>query len=84
MNTEEIPEVPLDEMMSQNIENFSGTKEVNFGDTVNASGDVQAGIEFIYHMREHIVDIGIATVYGLAVYAAVLWITKKIKGYDYE
>lgn len=84
MNSEEIPEVPLDEMMSQNIENFSGTKEVNFGDTVNTSGDVQAGIEFIYHMREHIVDIGIATVYGLAVYAAVLWITKKIKGYDYE
>lgn len=44
MNNEEFPEVPLDEMMSQNIENFSGTKEVNFGDTVNASGDVQAGI----------------------------------------
>ena len=26
-------------------------------------GDVQAGIQFIYHMREHLVDVGIATVY---------------------
>ena len=43
-------------------------------------GDVQAGIEFIYHMREHILDIGVATIYGLVVYALVLWITKKIKG----
>ncbi len=37
-------------------------------------GDVQAGIEFIYHMREHLVDIGIATVYGIAVYTIILWI----------
>jgi hypothetical protein len=31
-------------------------------------------------MREHLVDIGIATVYGLVVYAIFLWITKTIKG----
>tara|TARA_Y100001972_G_C7626993_1_gene314555 strand:- start:8 stop:163 length:156 start_codon:yes stop_codon:yes gene_type:complete len=37
-------------------------------------GDVQAGIEFIYHMREHLVDIGIATVYGIVVYTIILWI----------
>jgi len=47
-----------------------------------SEGDVQAGIQFIYHMREHLVDIGIATVYGLIVYAIVLYINKKIKGYD--
>tara|TARA_Y200000002_G_C22628849_1_gene641503 strand:- start:138 stop:272 length:135 start_codon:yes stop_codon:yes gene_type:complete len=41
-------------------------------------GDVQAGIEFIYHMREHLIDIGIATAYGIAVYAIVLWIKKKL------
>ena len=41
---------------------------------------VRAGIDFIYHMREHILDIGVATIYGLVVYALVLWITKKIKG----
>ena len=42
-------------------------------------GDVQAGIEFIYHMREHLLDIGIATVYGLLVFAIVLWIKRKLK-----
>ena len=54
----------------------------NFSKTINMGGgsDVEAGIQFIYHMREHLVDIGIATVYGLAVYALFLWITKKIKG----
>ena len=39
--------------------------------------DAEAGIQFIYNMREHIVDIGIATVYAIAVYALVLWIKKK-------
>ena len=41
-------------------------------------GDVQAGIEFIYHMREHLVDIGVATIYALVVYAAVLYIKRRI------
>ena len=54
----------------------------NFSKTINMGGgsDVEAGIQFIYHMREHLVDIGIATVYGLVVYAIFLWITKTIKG----
>ena len=56
----------------------SKTININAGD--GSMSDVQAGIEFIYHMREHLLDIGVATVYGLVVYAAVLWITKKIKG----
>jgi hypothetical protein len=64
-------------MMEQTIEEFSGTKNITIG---GGSSDVEAGIEFIYNMREHLLDIGIATVYGLLVYAAVLWITKKIKG----
>ena len=41
-------------------------------------GDVQAGIEFIYHMREHLVDVGIATVYIFVCYALYLWLKKKI------
>jgi len=55
-----------------------GTKSIN----INSGGmsDVEAGIEFIYNMREHLVDIGVATVFGLVVYAAVLYINKKIKG----
>ena len=64
-------------MMEQTIEEFSGTKNITIG---GGSSDVEAGIEFIYNMREHLLDIGIATSYGLLVYAAVLWITKKIKG----
>ena len=65
--------------MEQTIENFEGTKNVTINEG-GSMGDVQAGIEFIYHMREHLVDIGVATVYALVVYAIVLWITVKIKG----
>jgi hypothetical protein len=42
-------------------------------------GDVQAGIEFIYHMREHLVDVGVATIYLFACYALYLWLKKAIK-----
>ena len=61
---------------------FSGFegKTINITDSSGGGSDVEAGIQFIYHMREHLVDIGIATVYGLTVYAIFLWITKKIKG----
>ena len=55
-------------------------KNITIEESSESMSDVQAGIEFIYHMREHLVDIGIATLYGLLVYALVLWITKKIKG----
>jgi len=40
--------------------------------------DAEAGIQFIYNMREHLVDVGIATVYGLVLFAIVLWIKKKL------
>lgn len=41
-------------------------------------GDAEAGIQFIYHMREHLVDVGIATVYAIVVYAVVLWLKRKL------
>ena len=63
--------------MEQTIENFEGTKNVTINEG-GSMGDVQAGIEFIYHMREHLVDIGVATVYGLVVFAVVMWIKKKL------
>ena len=66
--------------MEQTIENFEGTKVVTINEGGSNMSDVQAGIEFIYHMREHLVDIGVATIYALVVYAIVLWITVKIKG----
>ena len=64
--------------MEQTIENFEGTKNIILDG--GGSSDIEAGIEFIYHMREHLLDISIATVYALVVYAIVLYINKKIKG----
>ena len=57
-----------------------GTKTINIETGGGGMSDVEAGIEFIYHIREHLLDIGVATVYGLVVYALVLWITRMIKG----
>jgi|TARA_B100000902_G_scaffold219844_1_gene208797 hypothetical protein len=63
--------------MEQTIENFEGTKIVNIEE--GGMSDVQAGIEFIYHMREHLVDVGVATIYLFACYALYLWLKKVIK-----
>ena len=57
-----------------------GTKSININAGSDGMSDVEAGIEFIYHMREHLLDIGVATVYGIVVYGLVLYVTKKIKG----
>tara|TARA_R110000796_G_scaffold245636_1_gene369971 strand:+ start:1607 stop:1801 length:195 start_codon:yes stop_codon:yes gene_type:complete len=64
--------------MEQTIENFTGTKNVEVN-TIASQGDVQAGIEFIYHMREHLVDVAVATVFGLVVYGLILLMKAKIK-----
>jgi hypothetical protein len=56
---------------------FEG-KTINITENSGSQGDVQAGIEFIYHMREHLTDVSVATIYLLAVYAAVLWIKRKL------
>ena len=37
------------------------------------------GIEFIYNMRHHVVDVLVASVWALSVYATYLWLNKKIK-----
>ena len=62
--------------IEQSIGTFEGTKNINVGGG-EAMGDVQAGLEFIYHMREHLLDVGVATIYCLVVYAIVLWIKKR-------
>ena len=64
--------------MEQTIGTFNGTKNVEVN-TVASQGDVQAGIEFIYHMREHLVDVAVATVSGLVIYGLVLFKKAKIK-----
>ena len=64
--------------MEQTIENFEGAKNVTINEG-GSMGDVQAGIEFIYHMREHLVDVGVATIYLFSCYALYLWLKKVIK-----
>ena len=54
-------------------------KNITSEDDGNSMGDVQAGIEFIYHMREHLLDVGIATVYLFTCYAIYLWLKRTIK-----
>jgi len=53
-------------------------KNITIESDGGSMGDVQAGIEFIYHMREHLLDISVATVYCIVVYALVLWIKRKL------
>ena len=60
-------------VMEQSIENFEGTKNITINEGTGSMGDVQAGIEFIYHMREHILDVGVATLYLFACYALYLY-----------
>ena len=59
------------------FDGFEG-KTINITENSSGQGDVQAGIEFIYNMREHIVDITAATAYALVVFAIYLWIKKKL------
>ena len=60
------------------FDGFEG-QTINITENSGGESDIEAGIEFIYNMREHTVDIAIATIYGLVVYAIVLWLTKKFK-----
>ena len=66
-------------VMEQSIENFEGTKNVTINEGSGSMGDVQAGIEFIYHMREHILDVSVATIYLFACYALYIYLKKVIK-----
>ena len=54
-------------------------KNITIEDDGSSMGDVQAGIEFIYHIREHLLDVGIATVYLFTCYAIYLWLKRTIK-----
>ena len=58
----------------------AGGDPVNIEQSFNSTlGDGQAGIEFIYHMREHLVDVGIATIYLFVCYGIYLTMKKYIK-----
>ena len=65
--------------MEQTIEKFDGTKNITINEG-GSMGDVQAGIEIIYHMREHLIDVGVATIYLFACYTLYLWLKRKFDG----
>ena len=66
-------------IIEQTTGDIAGGKSINIGTGGKSMGDVQAGIEFIYHMREHLLDVGVATAYLFACYALYLYLKKVIK-----
>ena len=66
-------------VIEQTTGEIAGNKSINNGTGSESMGDVQAGIYFFYHMREHLLDIGIATLYLFTCYAIYLWLKKVIK-----
>jgi hypothetical protein len=60
------------------LDGFEG-HTLNITENVGSKSDLEVGIEFIYNMREHTVDIFVATLYALLVYAIILWLNKKFK-----
>ena len=66
-------------IIEQTTGDIAGGKSINIGTGGESMGDVQAGIEFIYHMREHLLDVGVATVYLFVCYGIYLLMKKYIK-----
>ena len=66
-------------VIEQTTGDIAGGKSINIGTGGDSMGDVQAGIEFIYHMREHIIDVGVATAYLFVCYGIYLLMKKYIK-----
>ena len=70
--------------IQQNVGDVAGdfTKSITIEapETTVGGGDIAATIEFIEKIYNYLPELAFATLYGLAVYAAVLWITKKIRG----
>ena len=76
--------------IQQNVGDVGGdfTKTIVIGDEVDFSedgagaemGDVEAVIDLTYNIFQYIPELTFVSIYALCMYAAVLWITKRIKG----
>tara|TARA_B100001113_G_C20941265_1_gene548844 strand:- start:135 stop:374 length:240 start_codon:yes stop_codon:yes gene_type:complete len=71
--------------IEQNVGNVDGdfTKSITINEDDGSDGemgDVEAVIELTYNVFAYIPEIIFVSLYGLLMYAAVLYITKKIKG----
>ena len=60
---------------------YTKTIVVEASDTevTGGNGDIAATIDFIEQIYNYLPELAFATVYGLVVYAAVLWIRRLIK-----
>ena len=68
--------------IQQNVGDVAGdfTKSITIeAPETSVSGDIAATIEFIEKIYNYLPELAFATLYGLAVYAAVLWIRRLIK-----
>ena len=61
---------------------FNKTIEIDFSDDDGSSemGDVEAVIDLTYNIFQYIPELTFVSIYALCMYAAVLWITKRMKG----
>ena len=61
---------------------FNKSIELDFSDDDGSSemGDVEAVIDLTYNIFQYIPELTFVSIYALCMYAAVLWITKRIKG----
>ena len=71
--------------IEQNVGNVEGdfTKSITIDmdeDGSSEMGDVEAVLDLTYNVFQYIPEILFVSVYALIMYAAVLWITKRIKG----
>jgi hypothetical protein len=58
---------------------FTKSITIEAPETIVSGGDIAATIEFIEKIYNYLPELVFATLYGLAVYAAVLWIRRLIK-----
>ena len=71
--------------IQQNVGNVGGdfTKSITIDmddDSTGEMGDVEAVIDLTYNIFAYIPELLFVSVYALIMYAAVLYITKRIKG----
>ena len=71
--------------IEQNVGNVDGdfTKSITIDmedDGSSEMGDVEAVLDLTYNVFQYIPEILFVSVSALIMYAAVLWITKRIKG----
>ena len=70
--------------IQQNIGDVEGdfTKSITIFEDDGSSemGDAEAIIELTYNIFQYLPELTFVSIYALCMYAAVLWITKTVKG----